>query len=91
MKLKLKPSARINRRYLLLNAKNKEIVEKVVLDYVGILGWAKAAPFFVSQENSKIIFAIDRKSLENVRAAFEMSEEKIKVLKVSGTLAGLKR
>ena len=91
MKLKLKPSARINRRYLLLTAKDKEVVERVILDYIGILGWGKAAPFFVEQDGNKIILAVERKSLSDVRAAFEMAPESIKVHRVSGTLKGLKR
>ena len=124
MALKTKPSAKIKRRYLLLEAKSKKEVEQVILDYIGILGWAKASPYFISkcQEPSdsssgrarvldhtqdahlrtespegpqsisvskKIILAIERKSLTNVRAAFELSIKKIKVLKVSGTLKGL--
>lgn len=91
MKLKLKPSARLNRRYLLLKAKNKEVVEKAILEYIGVLGWARAAPVFVKAESDEFILAVERKSLQEIRAAFEMSQEIIKVAKVSGTLAGLKR
>jgi RNase P/RNase MRP subunit POP5 len=88
MKLKIKPSDKIKRRYLLLEAKSKTEVEKVILDYIGILGWAKASPLFVS-DSEKVILAIERKSLTDVRAAFELSPAKIKVLRVSGTLKGL--
>jgi RNase P/RNase MRP subunit POP5 len=91
MNLKLKPSARINRRYLLLRVKNKEVVEKAILDYVGSLGWGKAAPFFVEQNGDEIVLAIERKSLNDVRASFELSLEKIKILRVSGTLKGLSK
>ena len=38
-----------------------------------------------------IILAINRKEIDNVRAAFEICTENIKVLKVSGTLKGLDR
>ena len=89
---KLKPSNRINFRYLLLDAKSREQVEKIVLDYLGILGWAKANPRFVNSGKIKnIILAINRKEIDNVRAAFEICTENIKVLKVSGTLKGLER
>ena len=45
---------------------------------------------FITQKNqNKIILAVERSSLTNVRAAFELSQSKIKVLKVSGTLKGL--
>ena len=90
MKLKLKSSARIKKRYLLIEAKNKETVEKAILDYLGILGWAKAAPVFV-QTSPKIILSIERKSVTDIRAALELSESKIKVLRVSGTLKGLEK
>ncbi|MEK6850360.1 MAG: Rpp14/Pop5 family protein [Nanoarchaeota archaeon] len=87
--LKLKPSMRIKRRYILLQAKNKESVEKAVLDYVGILGWAKAAPTFVKHPGEKIVLAISRESINEVRAAFEICKENIKVIRVSGTIKGL--
>lgn len=88
MKLKIKPSAKINRRYLLLKAKNKKEVESAILDYIGILGWAKAAPHFV-ERTEHLILAVERKSLTDVRAAFELSPSNISVLKVSGTIKGL--
>ncbi len=93
MKSKLKPSARIKRRYLLLEAKDKNEVEEAILDYVGILGLAKASPLFISDKkfNDKIILAINRKSLAKIRASFELSPNKIKVLRVSGTLKGLSK
>ena len=86
--LKLKSSARIKKRYLLIEGR-KEEVEKVILDYIGILGWAKASVVFVKSEEGKIIVSVDRKELMNVRAAFEMCREEIKVLRVSGTIDGL--
>ena len=91
MRLKTKPSAKIHRRYLLLDAKSKSQVEKVILEYIGVLGWAKASPVFVQDKSKKLILAVERKSLIDVRAAFEMSPEKISVLKVSGTLRGLSK
>ena len=78
----------IKRRYLLIESKNKEEVEKAILDYIGILGYARAAPFFVSG-GKKIILAVSRESLNDVRAAFELCKENIKVVRVSGTLKGL--
>lgn len=87
MKLKIKPSAKINRRYLLLQAKNIKEIEKAILEYIGILGWAEASPKFI--KSKKIILAIDRGALIKVRAAFELSPYKIQIQKVSGTLKGL--
>ena len=93
MILKLKPSQQINRRYLLLEATSRKEIETAILDYIGILGWAKAAPLFVeaNQGREKFILAIDRKLLNEVRAAFELSSSVIKLKRVSGTLKGLLR
>ena len=86
--LKHKSSARINSRYFLIKGK-KEEVEKAILDYVGILGWALATPRFIRSEGEKIILAINREEINNVRGAFALSADKIEVLRVSGTLKGL--
>ena len=85
---KLKPSARTSKRYLLLRGKKEEI-EKAILDYIGILGWAKANPRFVSKKNSGQVLAVNRKEIDKVRGAFAITADKIDVLKVSGTLKGL--
>ena len=87
--LKLKPSARKNNRYLLIRGK-KEDIEKSILDYIGILGWGKADPVFISQ-GDKCILAVNRKELNNVKAAFAISQNKIEILRVSGTLKGLSK
>ena len=86
--MKLKPSARPDRRYLLIEAKSKEEVEKAILDYIGVLGWAKAAPVFVDV-GKEMILCVNRKEVDNVRAALELCEGNIKVKRVSGTLKGL--
>ena len=93
MKLKIHASAKIKRRYLLLKAESREAVEKAILDYIGILGWAKAEPVWVDMKSGKdmLVLSVSREAVVNVRAAFEASEAKILVLRVSGTLAGLKR
>lgn len=92
MRLKIKPSEKTKRRYLLLNAKSKKQIEQVILDYIGILGWAKAAPLFVKNTiDSNYILSIERKSINDIRASFEISQEKIDVLRVSGTIKGLRK
>ncbi len=89
--LKNKSSARIKKRYLLIEGERKDI-EETILDYIGILGWAKASPFFLNiKEKNKIILAIDRKELVNIRASFAISNKPIRILRVSGTLKGLDR
>lgn len=93
MKLKIKSSSRIKKRYILIETNKKENIEKAILDYIGILGFSKAAPVFVEPFNkinsNNFILSVDRKELQNVRAAFELSQDKIKVLRVSGMLKGL--
>ena len=86
--LKQKASARINRRYLLITG-TKENIEKAILDYIGILGWAKASPLFVKQIGKKQVLAISRKEIINVRAAMVAAPGNLEVLKVSGTIKGL--
>lgn len=87
MKLKSKPSQRIKKRYLLIEGK-KEDIERAILDYIGILGYAKASPMFIDDKAGTIL-AIDRSELTNVRAALEASKSGIKIIRVSGTIKGL--
>ena len=89
MVLKLKASARSKKRYLLISGSKKEI-EEAIFDYLGILGWAKSSPVFIKEGNMWIL-AVERKELEKVKSAFAISSNKIEVLKVSGTLQGLKK
>lgn len=86
MKLKSKPTGRIKKRYLLIEG-TKEEVEKAILDYLGILGYAKASPMFV-KKGKGLILVIDRGEVDNVRAAFELNKG-IRIVGVSGTIKGL--
>ena len=88
--LKLKSSARTSNRYLLIQG-TKENVEKAILDYIGTLGYAKASPKFVKTTagKGKLVVSVNRSEIDKVRGAFALSADKIKVLKVSGTLKGL--
>ncbi len=87
MALKLNASARTNRRYLLVESENKEEIEKTILEFIGVLGWARAAPH-ITQKGKQFILAVDRKALNEVRAAFALSD-KVKVIRVSGTIKSL--
>ena len=86
--LALKPTMRANRRYLLIRG-NKKDVESAILEYIGVLGWANAAPVFVLSHSGQEIVAVNREALTDVRAALALAREKIEVLRVSGTLKGL--
>ena|SRR3989338_1032050 len=84
---KLKAAERIKRRYLLIEA-SKDTAKDALLQGLGTLGWARAAPLFL-ESNKSIVLAVNRAELHNVRAALELSGESIRVPRVSGTLKGL--
>lgn len=92
-KLKLKPSARDKRRYFIVSSLDteevsNEKVERAILDYIGVLGMAKAAYMFVKKKNEKkIIGSCLRESLNDVRAS--LAFDGMKIDKVSGTIKGL--
>jgi hypothetical protein len=88
-KLKLRPSARDKRRYFLVRASNAK-VEAAILEYIGVLGFAKAAYMKVVTKNfpGMLVGSCLVKSLDDVRAALVLNG--IKVERVSGTLKGLK-
>ena len=90
MKLNVKPSQRIKRRYLLVEG-SKEDIEKAILDCLGALGWAKASPIFVKPDigENMATIAVSREEVDNVKAAFETSGLGIRVIGISGTLKGL--
>lgn len=85
-KLKLLPSARDNRRYFLMNSDDRDKIEKAILDYVGVLGFAKSAFMFIDNPD-KLIGSCLREELENIRAS--LAWKGIKIQKVSGTIKGL--
>ena len=84
----LKPSHRENKRYLLLTGRdaNKKTVEQVILEFIGVLGYAKASPVFVKEN----ILAVNRKALNNIRASFLASDKDISIAKVSGGIGKVK-
>lgn len=91
--LKLKSSARESKRYILIQG-GKDDVERAILDYIGILGYARASPKFVKssgRDRKNLVLAVNRKEIDKVRGAFALTADRIKVLKVSGTLKGLEK
>lgn len=87
--MKQKASAKIHRRYVLIDGADKKKIEEVILDGLGTIGWAKLAPLWVNA-NGKTILAVKREGVDELRAAFELSEFKGKIKRVSGTLNGLR-
>lgn len=87
-KLKLKPSARDNRRYFLVETNSKEKVEKAIIEYIGVLGMAKSAYLFVDFWENRVVGSCVREKLNDVLASLAFA--KLKVARVSGTIKGLK-
>ncbi|MFH1291261.1 MAG: hypothetical protein ABIH79_01765 [archaeon] len=88
-KLNLKPSARDKRRYFLVRTTNEK-VESAILEYIGVLGFAKSAYMKINTKDfpERLVGSCLTKSLENVRTALALAG--IKIENVSGTLRGLK-
>lgn len=86
------PSHKENKRYLLIRGDNlKKNMPKLIKEFIGILGAAEASPRWVSVDSKKGILSINRKMLDKVRSSFAISEKDIEIIKVSGTLASLKK
>ena len=87
------PSHRENKRYLLIKGKNLNInIEKAILEFSGILGMSECGLNFISSNSKKgsAIIGINRKSLDLVKASLAIFSNEIEVLKISGTLKGLR-
>jgi RNase P/RNase MRP subunit POP5 len=88
----LKPSARENKRYLLVRGKDlKENIEKAILDFIGVLGMSKVGLGWIQTKKDATVISVNRDMLDSVRAGLCVWPEKISVEKVSGTLKGLGR
>lgn len=88
-KPKLNSSSRDNRRYFLVECDDEKKMEKAILEYIGILGMAKAAYMFVEKRNGFVIGSCVREELNKVLASLAFAH--IKVLRVSGTLKSLNK
>lgn len=87
----LKPSARENKRYLLVEGRNiRQTVEKAILEFVGVLGLSKVGLSFIEKNNDSAIICINREMVDSVRASLCVYRDKIEVKKISGTLKSLR-
>lgn len=87
----LKPSHREKKRYLLIKGKDadKKTIEEVILEFIGVLGYAEVCPQFIKIFDKGIILAVNRNSVDKIRASFLMSNKDLKIIKVSGSLKKL--
>ena len=88
----LKPSHREKKRYLLIkgNDADKKIIEEVVLEFIGVLGWAEASPQIIKEDKNRVIISINRKALDKIRTSFVMSNKDLQIVKVSGSVKHLR-
>jgi len=88
----LKPSHREKKRYILVRGKeaNKKNIEEVILEFVGVLGFAETSPQVIKFEKDSVLLAINRKMLDKVRTSFLVSEKDLRIEKVSGSVKNLK-
>lgn len=87
----LKPSMCENKRYLLVKGKNlSENIEKAILDFIGVLGMSKTGLEFIKKDKDFAVIGVNREDVNNVRASLTVWPEKMEVVRVSGTLKGLK-
>lgn len=84
----LKPSHRENKRYLLIKGKdaNKKAIEEVILEFIGVLGFAEASPQIIKEDKTSVVLAINREALDKIRASFVVSNKDLKIVKVSGAV-----
>lgn len=87
--LKLKPSSRDKRRYLLINEKSNEKIESAILEYIGVLGFAKSAYLKVKSTQNKTIGSCLTEELNNVHSALTLAG--INIDKISNTIKGLEK
>jgi len=87
--LKLRPSSRDKRRYFLVKGSNSA-VEAAILEYIGVLGFAKSGYMKVVTKNHPgfLVGSCLRERLNDVRASLGLAG--MEIVKVSGTLKGLR-
>ncbi len=87
----LKPSHRENKRYLLIKGSdaNKNAVEEIILEFLGVIGYADVCPNVISSGSGKLVLSINRKMIDKVRACFFMSGRDLRVERVSGSVKGV--
>jgi RNase P/RNase MRP subunit POP5 len=90
----LKPSHKEKKRYILIKGKdaNKKTIEEVILEFIGVLGFAESSPKFIKDSNKevRIILSVNRNSVDKIRASFLMSKKDLEIVRVSGTIKKLR-
>lgn len=98
-KLKLLPSLKEKKRYLVVlikarsGEKAKKAVDKALLEFLGILGYAEVGPMVMEmgKKNSDFycVLSINRSCVDKVKAAFSLVG--VRCVGVSGSLKKVRR
>ena len=88
----LKPSHKERKRYLLVKGKDvsKDNIEKIILEFIGVLGYAEVGISFVKINKANVIIAVNREAIDKIRTSFLMSKKDLKIEKVSGSVKNVK-
>ena len=88
----LKPSHRERKRYLLVKGRDvsKNNIEKIILEFIGVLGYVEAGISFVKINKASVIIAVNREAVDKIRTSFLMSKKDLKIEKVSGSVKNVK-
>lgn len=92
-KLKMLSTLKEKKHYLVLTSEEAEEkdIKKAILDFIGVLGYAKAGIFFVEQEriNSKencFILSVTTSHVDRIKVSISLMKPKVRCLGVSGTI-----
>tara|TARA_Y100000310_G_C20555378_1_gene750236 strand:+ start:282 stop:557 length:276 start_codon:yes stop_codon:yes gene_type:complete len=88
----LKPSHRERKRYLLVKGEDasKNTIEKVILEFIGVLGYAESGVSFVKVDKGGVVVAVNREAVDKIRSSFLMSKKDLNIVKVSGSVKNVK-
>jgi len=88
----IKPSHREKKRYLLVKGKDvsKNAIEKTILEFIGILGYAESGITFVKVLKNSVIVAVNRDAVEKIRSSFLICKKDLSIVKVSGSVSNVK-
>ena len=88
----LKPSHREKKRYLLVKGQDvsKNNIEKTILEFIGVLGYAESGLTFVKINKTSVIMAVNREAVEKIRSSFLVSNKDLNIVKISGSVKNVK-
>ncbi len=90
-RLKMLPSLKEKRHYLVIKPGNKEKIDKILLDFLGVFGYARAGPQFIEARKEYVILSIMTKYVKEVKASLAFSKSGLSCVGVSGTIKKSRR